>query len=221
MACETIHKLGPTYHWYHAPPLKLSTAKTEVKSFVIPNLLVPPSLFSILVNRITVCECAFRSSYSSAKSNIYFLMFLCLCPHRSFYLLYLSFMSPLKQHLLWDSFLLIWMESHGPMSMSFQSPTLNLALYLSQSTMPAALSRPSARPSATWKQTLCFNSSLPLQYLTQCLTHKGQLNSTIDGKNKNRSADQKARLKEGDSRRWEKSWFTADKWQRSRWRWRD
>lgn len=99
MAGRAINKLGPTYHWYISP-LKLSTTKTEVKSFFIPNLLVPPSLFSILAIRIIVCECTFQSPCSSTKSNIYFLMFLCFCACRPFHLLCSSLMSPLKQHLL-------------------------------------------------------------------------------------------------------------------------
>lgn len=116
MACRAINKLGPTYHWYISP-LKFSTTKTEVKSLFIPNLLVPPSLFSVLAIRIIFCEYIFQTPCSSTKSNIYFLMFLCFCACRPFHLLCSSLMSPLKQPLLWESFLLIWMESYGPTSL--------------------------------------------------------------------------------------------------------
>lgn len=47
MAYRAIHKLGPTSHWFHASPLKLNTAQSEVISFVTQNLLVPSSLFCL------------------------------------------------------------------------------------------------------------------------------------------------------------------------------
>lgn len=77
-----------------------------------PSLMVPPFLFSILFNRITVYEHVFQGCYSSAKPNISFFMVLCLCPVSTFYLFYSSFMSPLNQHLFWETFLVIEMGSH-------------------------------------------------------------------------------------------------------------
>lgn len=94
-------------------PLHSKSPQPKLKSNLFyPKFDIPTSLFSILITGITIYEHDFQASYSSAKPNIHFLMFFHLCPFRSFYHLCSSCISLLKQHLIWDTFLIVEMKAY-------------------------------------------------------------------------------------------------------------